>query len=89
MNNNNVTITVNEILNYYQTDYKDKLVQTHSITGKYLENCFSRVYAMRRSARYDSARRYEFTNKELEEQYQNWKQKHETIGMYYGSATVD
>lgn len=82
-------IKVNEIINWVHSDYKDKLVRVHNIKVKTLEDCFKRVYALRRSARYDSVRRYDFDNPSFESKYQNWKEKNETIEMFYGSATVD
>lgn len=82
-------IVVNEILNYQNTDWKDKLVESHIISGEKLEDCFKRVYAMKRSGRYDSARRYDFHDSSLTSKYADWKAKNETIEMYYGSATVD
>lgn len=84
-----MTIKINEIINWFYSDYKDKLVQVHTVTGATKEECFRRMYGLRRSGRYDSARRYEFEDKSLEPQYQDWKDKNETIEMYYGSATVD
>ena len=68
-----MTVEVNEIINWFYGDYKDKLVQVHVLKGNTLEDCFHQMYALRRSGRYDNARRYEFQNPELEEKYQNWK----------------
>lgn len=84
-----VKITVNEILNYICTEYKDKLVQVHHIKESTMENAFKRVYALRRSGRYDSYRRYEFDDPSLEKEFQLWREKNEDLAMYYGSATVD
>jgi len=83
-----VKIRVNEIINCFFTNYKDNLVQVHVIERETIEECFGRVYALRRSARYDSARRYDFEGS-YEEQYRTWERKNETIEMYYGSGTVD
>lgn len=55
-----VTVKVNEILNWFHSNYKDDLVQVHTVCGNSIEDCFKCVYALRRSARYDSARRYDF-----------------------------
>lgn len=82
-------IKVNEIINWFHSNYKDKLVHTHIITGETIEECFKKVYGLRRSGRYDSERRYDFEDVELEEKFLQWKSKNETIEMYYGSATVD
>ena len=82
-------IKVNEIINWFHSNYKDELVQIHIIKGNTLEDCFHKVYALRRSGRYDSARKYKFEDSSLEEKYQNWKEKNETIEMFYGSGTVD
>ena len=82
-------IKVNEIINWFHSDYKDKLVQVHTIEGSTIEDCFKRVYALRRSARYDSARRYDFEDATLEDKYREWKSGYETIETYYGSAVVD
>lgn len=84
-----VTITVNEILNWFYSDYKDVLVHTHTITESSIEDCFKRVYALRHSARYDSARRYEFDDPALENNYSAWKSSYETIETFYGSSPVD
>lgn len=84
-----VEIKVNEIINWFYSNYKDKLVQVHTISGNTIEDCFKRVYALRRSARYDSARRYDFEDSHLESKYKEWKSGYETIETYYGSATVD
>lgn len=82
-------IVVKEILNWQHSDWKDKLVEIHIIKDEKLEDCFKRVYAMKRSGRYDSARRYEFADKSVEEKYWDWKEKNETIEMFYASVTVD
>ena len=82
-------IKINETLRWFRSNYKDELIQVHTIKGNTLEDCFRKVYAMRRSARYDSGRKYKFQDVSLEDKYNDWKQKNETIEMYYGSATVD
>ena len=82
-------IKVNEIVNWFYSDYKDKLVKVHMLEGKTLDKCFRKMYSLRRSGRYDSARRYVFQDKSLEEQYLEWKEKNETIEMYYGNGVVD
>lgn len=84
-----IEIKVNEIINWFHSNYKDVLVHTYTITGETIEDCFGKVYGMRRSGRYDSARRYDFEDAELENKYSDWKSKHQTIEMYYGSAVVD
>ena len=84
-----VEIKVNEILNWFYSNFKDDLVQVHVIKGNTLEDCFKRMYALRRSSRYDNARRYDFNDPELETRYNDWKRKNETIEMFYGGATVD
>lgn len=84
-----IQIRVNEIINWVHSDYKDKLVQTHIINGETLEVCFKRVYGLRRSGRYDNERRYDFEDASLEERFREWKNKNETIEMFYGSAVVD
>lgn len=82
-------IKVNEIINWHYSNYKDVLVQQHIIKGDHISDCFKHVYAMRRSGRYDNERRYDFDDPALEEKYQQWKDKNETIEMFYGNATVD
>jgi len=82
-------VSVNEIINWVYSDYKDTLVATHTLKGNTLSRCFEKVYALRRSARYDSARRYDFVDSSLEEKFQAWKNANETIEMYYGSGVVD
>ena len=82
-------IRVNEVINWFHSKYKDELVHTHIITGETIEECFKKVYGMRRSGRYDSARRYDFEDMELEEKYIQWKSRNENIEMYYGSGIID
>jgi hypothetical protein len=84
-----IEIKVNEIINWFHSNYKDKLVCTHTIIGETIEDCFKKVYGMRRSGRHDSARRYDFEDAELEEKFLQWKSRNENIEMYYGSTTVD
>ena len=83
-----MTIKVNEIINWFYSDYKDKLVQVHILKGT-MDQCFRKMYALRRSARYDNARRYDFDNAALEYKYKDWKRENETIEMFYGSGVVD
>lgn len=83
------TYEIRETLNHSITNYKDKTVQVHRVQTDTKDALFRKVYAMRRSARYDSSRRYEFETRALEEEYRDWKDKNETIEMYYGNATVD
>ena len=83
-----VSVNVHEIINWFYSDYKDKLVKVHTLTGT-LEQCFKKMYALHRSARYDNARRHDFEEKSLEEDYRKWKNKNETIEMYYGNGVVD
>ncbi|MBC5688161.1 hypothetical protein H8S37_04335 [Mediterraneibacter sp. NSJ-55] len=83
-----MVVKVNEIINWFYSNYRDKLVQVHEFHGT-KEECFKRIYALRRSGRYDSARRYEFQDKILESEYQKWKDKNETIEMFYGSGVID
>ena len=82
-------ISVREIINWFHSNYKDELVQIHIVKGENIDACFRRVYALRRSARYDSARRYDLESEELENLFRQWEEKNETIEMYYGSAVVD
>lgn len=84
-----IEIKVNEIINWFHSNYKDEPVQVHTIIENTIEDCFKRVYALRRSARYDSARRYDFEDSSLEDKYKAWESGYETIETYYGSATVD
>lgn len=82
-------IKVDEIINWFYSNYKDKLVQVHTIKGDSLDTCFRSIYRLRQSARYDNARRYEFEDPSMEKKYQEWKAKNETIEMFYGSSPVD
>lgn len=82
-------IEVNEIINWVYSNYEDKLVKVHTITGDNAVDCFKRVYALERGARYDNVRRYEIADSNMEREYQEWKKHGVTIEMYYGSATVD
>ena len=83
-----MTIKVNEIINWFYSDYKDKLVQVHVLRGT-MDQCFRKMYALRRSARYDNARRYDFDDTVLEDKYKDWERENETIEMFYGSGVVD
>lgn len=82
-------IRINEIVNGYFTDHKDMLVQVHAVDAQPIEMAFRRMYALRRSARYDGTRRYEFVDPSLEPAYQKWRDRNETVEMYYGNAVVD
>lgn len=83
-------IIVNEILNHPTiTENKDKIVETHILSGETIQDCFKQLYTFERSSRYDNFRRYELTNKDLENLYLKWKDTDVTIEMYYGGGTVD
>lgn len=84
-----MTVDIKEILNWVYSDYKDVLVKVHHLKGKTIEDVFKQMYAMRRSGRYDNERRYEFSDRTLEGEYNAWKKQNETIDMYYGCGTVD
>lgn len=84
-----VAFVVNEIINWVYTHHKDKLVKSHRIKGDTQDEAFRKVYALRRSCRYDNARRYDFADPAVEEQYRAWKDANENITMYYGNAVVD
>ena len=84
-----VEIKVNEIMNWHHNGYKDEIYKTHTVKGNTLEECFPKVYAFERMARYDNARRYEIADVDLHETYLKWKVHGVTIDMYYGSGTVD
>lgn len=83
-----VEIKIYEFINCVYSNYKDKLVQVHAAKGERMNDCFEEMYSLRRSARYDPARKYRFEDETLEIAYREWKAKNETIEMYYGSATV-
>ncbi len=78
-----------EILNYHRTGYKDVEVQEYNLESNTKEGLFRLIYSYERSARYDSARRYEVCDKEINEGYLDWKQHGMTISDFYGGATVD
>lgn len=84
-----MVLLVNEILNWSYSGYRDKVVQVHRVVGNGPDSCFRQVYGLERSARYDSARRYEIQDPELEDRYRNWLRGNLTVDLYYGSATVD
>lgn len=84
-----IEIKVNEIINWFHNNYKDELVKSYIIKEKNITECFRKIYIMRRSGRYDNARKYNFEDPSMEEKYQQWKTKNETIEMFYGNATVD
>lgn len=81
-------IQINEVLNYFRTNYKDQLVQIHTVKGG-KEAAFTMMYALRRSSRYDNNRKYRFQDRSLDREYQEWVDKNETIEMFYGGAVVD
>lgn len=84
-----MTVKVNEILNYFDTNYKDILVQSHTIHGETLEEVCRKIYGLDRSSRYDNARRYEIVDNDVvKEAYYNYK-RNVPIEEYYGAATVD
>ena len=85
----NMTVKVNEIINWFYSDYKDKIVQTHTIQGDTLKEVCGKIYALDRSSRYDNARRYEIVdNDTVKEAYIKYK-SNVSIEEYYGGATVD
>lgn len=84
-----VEFVVNEIINWVHSDYKDRLVKLHHIKGDTEDEAFRKVYALRRSGRYDNVRRYDFADPAVEERYRAWKDANEDITMYYGGGTVD
>ena len=84
-----VEFVVNEIINWVHSDYKDRLVKSHHIKGDTQDEAFRKVYALRRSSRYDNARRYDFADPTVEERYRAWKDANEDIAMHYGNAIVD
>ena len=81
-------IQINEVLNYFRTNYKDQLVQIHTVKGG-KEAAFTMMYVLRRSSRYDNNRKYRFQDRSLDREYQEWVDKNETIEMFYGGAAVD
>ena len=81
-------VEIDEIINWFYSDYKDKVVQTHKIHGT-LDQVFGKMYSFERSSRYDNARKYVFRDKSLNNPYYDWKKKNVDIERYYGSSVVD
>ena len=81
---------VNEIINWFHSDYKDKLVQTHHVKAVTRRDMCLKIYAFERSSRYDSARRYEIVEDDFRSLYSDWKEcGGVTMEVYYGGGTVD
>lgn len=82
-------VEIKEMLRDWRDGGKEKLVMVHQIDSDDKEMIFRRMYAYRRSARYDSARHYRFADESLEQEFLDWKDKNETIEMFYGGGVVD
>lgn len=83
-------VKINETLERWDGGaFRKKLVHAHTVKADTMDKVFHKVYAMRRSARYDSGRHYEFNDPSLEQEFWAWKKKNETIDMYYGGGVVD
>lgn len=85
----NGTLTVYEICNTFDTDYKDHLVRTFTVSGSTLEECFKAAYPTERSLRYCFGYYIKFKDSKIDEQYREWKKNGVTIMMYYGGGVVD
>lgn len=84
-----VTVKVKEIINWVYSNFEDEVVKVHVIEAESYDGAFRQKYSMDRSARYDSARRYEFDDPSMEPQYRKWVKENETVELYYGGGTVD
>ena len=80
---------VAEIINWFHNNYQDEVIAVHKVEANSKENLFKKVYAFERGARYDNARRYRIIDRDLYNEYQNWKVNGVTIELFYGGATVD
>ena len=79
-----MTVKVNEIINWVYSNYKDKIVQTHTIQGDTLKEVCGKIYALDRSSRYDNARRYEIVdNDTVKESYIKYKSNVSIIARFY------
>lgn len=78
-------VEIDEIVNWFYSDYKDKLVKTHKVYGT-LYQVFSEMYSFEESSRYDNARKYVFRDKSLNKPYYDWKRKHVDMGRYYNGV---
>ena len=82
-------LTVYEIINDFETGYRDHVYQEFKVTGTTLEECFKNAYPSERSLRYCSGRHIQFKDREINDQYNAWKKNGLTMEMYYGSGTID
>lgn len=82
-------IIINEIFNHtILTNGKDKITRK-IINEETLDKCFRKVYELERSARYNNYVYHKFVDENIEKIYYEWKQKNETITLYYGGGVVD
>lgn len=84
-----MTVKVNEIINWFYSDYKDEIVQTHTIQGETLKEVCGKIYALNRSCRYDNARRYEIVDNDVVKQAYRDYACNVSIEEYYGGGVVD
>lgn len=80
---------VYEIIHSHLTNYQNKVYKTFTIEAETEDKLFRKFYAEERGLRYCNDRWLEFVEGSMNEKYREWKEKNETISMYYGSATVD
>ncbi len=66
-----------------------KLYKSHKVEADSKTNLMKRLYSFERSSRYDSARVYEVVEKNIAEDYSEWKRHGMTMQDFYGSAVVD
>jgi hypothetical protein len=43
-----IKIRIIEIINWFHNNYKDKIVHIHIINGETIEECFKKVYGLRK-----------------------------------------
>ena len=59
------------------------------IEGNTFDECFRKKYELDRGDRYNNYQYHEFEDDELKTKYMEWKEKNETINLYYGGGVVD
>jgi hypothetical protein len=82
-------IVVNEIFNHPILTRGKKQINPYVISGNSLEECYTQIYKLEKSARYNNYKWYEFIDLDTEKLYQEWKKDGVTIDLFYGNATVD
>ena len=82
-------IIINKIFNHCILTKGLDRIERKVIKGDTLKECFLQIYELERSARYNNYLNYDFVNPDMKKAYREWKNKNETIELYYGGGVVD